>query len=159
MHEHNPPKVDERPENGRDIAYDIIGAAIEVHNYLGAGYPVDVYRQALSREFGLRRMSFEARPEIQIHFKGREVGRVRADFVIDEKILVLVRDTPELGSLQRLEAQSLLKATRRAMAIVMSFQGDRLQFDRINAVPRTPSTDERPRPRVSEAESPEGATI
>ncbi len=136
-------------DESRDLAYDVIGSAIEVHNYLGAGLAEDLYRNALERELSLRRLSFEPRAELTVMFKGREVGRFRADLLVDDRIVVLVRCTGD-PAVHRLEAQSYLKASRRALAIVLNFNAERLQFDRVSLSPRL--TGEQPR-RLREEET------
>ncbi len=41
------------------LAQSVIGAAIEVHRYLGPGYLESLYEDALSIELGLRQIPFE----------------------------------------------------------------------------------------------------
>jgi hypothetical protein len=48
----------EPSEQVDDLARRVIGAAIEVHRHLGAGFLESVFEEALALEFGLREIPF-----------------------------------------------------------------------------------------------------
>ena len=57
--------------NVRDShTFAIIGAAIEVHRELGAGFLEPVYHEALKIEFGLQGIPFEHEVALPIEYKG-----------------------------------------------------------------------------------------
>jgi len=43
----------------KELSFKIIGAAMEVHKILGAGFLEAVYQAALEREFTLRNIQFD----------------------------------------------------------------------------------------------------
>ena len=47
-------------------SYEIVGAAMQVHNTLGAGFLEAVYQEALEIELSKRRIPFEAQKELCI---------------------------------------------------------------------------------------------
>jgi GxxExxY protein len=47
----------------------IIGAAMEVHRILGAGFLESVYEEALAIEFNIRKIPFEKQKTLKSHIK------------------------------------------------------------------------------------------
>ena len=73
----------------KEESYKIIGACMEVHKVLGAGFLEAVYQEALEIEFKNQCIPFEREKELKIYFKGIELRkRYNADFVCYEKIIV-----------------------------------------------------------------------
>ena len=81
----------------REEVYAIVGAAIEVHRELGAGFLEAVYQEAMEREFALRGIAFEAQRELVILYKGQPLGKSYVcDLLCFDKLLV------ELKAIDRL---------------------------------------------------------
>jgi GxxExxY protein len=51
----------------------VIGAAIEVHRYLGPGLLESAYEECLAHELALRRISFERQKQMPVIYKGARV--------------------------------------------------------------------------------------
>lgn len=58
----------------KDISYDIIGCAYEVHRTLGPGLLESVYQKALVQELKLRGFKVKSEVDIEINYKGVNVG-------------------------------------------------------------------------------------
>ena len=74
----------------KDITQKIIGAAFEVHTFLGNGFQEVVYQRALSIEMRKAGLAFDREIEQDIYYKDfpKPIGRRRADFVVSQKVLV-----------------------------------------------------------------------
>ena len=72
----------------KELSYEIIGLAMEVHNKLGYGFLEKVYENALM--ILLRRKGIKARQQapISVYFERIVVGNYFADILIDEKIII-----------------------------------------------------------------------
>jgi GxxExxY protein len=57
-------QIDKRDE----LAYAIIGAAMEVHRELGPGFLGAVYQEALQMELGQRDIPFLAQPQVRLYY-------------------------------------------------------------------------------------------
>jgi UDP-N-acetylglucosamine enolpyruvyl transferase len=65
-----------------ELTHKIIGAAMEVHNTLGSGFQEVIYQRALSIELKAAEIAFEREYEMQIIYKGKNIGTRRVDFFV-----------------------------------------------------------------------------
>jgi GxxExxY protein len=70
------------------LAYDVIGAAIEVHRELGPGYLESVYEKALCVELGIRKIPYSQQHSVVLDYKGHNVGEGRLDIIVDNCLVV-----------------------------------------------------------------------
>jgi GxxExxY protein len=52
-----------------ELTYEVIGAAIEVHKFLGAGLLESVYHECMKYELSNRRLNFRTELIIPVQFK------------------------------------------------------------------------------------------
>lgn len=55
--------------------YALMAAAFEVHNVNGGGLLEEVYQESMEIELGLRGISFKAKQELAVFYKGRELRK------------------------------------------------------------------------------------
>ena len=111
--------------------YAIIGAAQEVHRYLGGGFLEAVYQEALSMEFHERHVPFAREVDVPIRYKERLLAFVyRADFVCDGEVLVEVKAIRALSGVEDAQIINYLKATGVRRGLLLNFGGASLQHKR-----------------------------
>jgi GxxExxY protein len=115
----------------KELCYRIVGAAQEVHRGLGSGFLESVYEHALARELTLLSVPFVRQYPIPVIYKDATIGEYRADFLVDEKIILEIKASSCL--IPEFEAQAIhyLTATRLRLAILLNFGAGSLQFKRI----------------------------
>ncbi len=74
-----------------ELSYKIRGIFFAVYKTLGSLHKESVYQKALVSEFAKNNISFDREVELPVVYDGEEVGKYRADFVIDGKIIVEVK--------------------------------------------------------------------
>ena len=89
----------------KDLSYNIVGAAMEVHRVLGPGFLEAVYQAALAHELTLRGINFEQYVKLPVSYKGELIGDYEADFVIEGKIILELKAVTSLHP--RHEAQAI----------------------------------------------------
>lgn len=104
-----------------DLAHRVIGAAIEVHEHLGAGLPECAYRDALCHELSLRGMRFAREVTMPITYKGKEVGFTRLDLLVDDLLIVELKSVDSLAPLHRDQCITYLNVTRLKLALLINF--------------------------------------
>jgi GxxExxY protein len=77
----------------KDITEKIIGAAFEVHKFLGNGFQEVIYQRALAWELTQSELSFAREIEQNIYYKELQepIGTRRADFVVEGKSVGIVK--------------------------------------------------------------------
>ena len=111
---------DNTPNN--DFSHEIIGAAVEVQRVLGTGLPEAVYAAALAIELAEREIGFERDVPVAASYKGRALGDVcRADFVIEQAMVVQVRAVDALDDLHRAQAQAAVRLSGHRLGLLINF--------------------------------------
>ncbi len=73
----------------KDLTYQVNGAAIEVHKFLGPGLLESIYHKCLKRELDLRGISYVSELQVPINFKGLDVdANIRCDLFIENCIVL-----------------------------------------------------------------------
>ncbi len=117
----------------KDITEKIIGAAFEVHGFLGNGFQEVIYQRALAWEMGQRNLSFQREIEQDIFYKElpEPIGTRRADFVVEEKVLVELKALINLEEVHIAQVLNYLKAYRLEVALLINFGSKSLTFKRL----------------------------
>ena len=111
---------DNTPHN--DFSHEIIGAAVEVQRVLGTGLSEDVYAAALAIELAEREIGFARNVPVSASYKGRPLGDVcRADFVVEQAMVVQVRAVDALDDLHRAQAQAAVRLSGHRLGLLINF--------------------------------------
>ena len=113
------------------ITENIIGAAFEVHKFLGSGFREVIYQRALAWELSQAGLCYTREIEQEIFYKELRdsIGTRRADFVVEEKILVELKAITEHVHLA--QALNYLRAYRLEVAFLINFGSKSLSFKRL----------------------------
>jgi GxxExxY protein len=111
--------------------YELIGAAIRVHNELGCGFLEAVYREAIQFEFALLGIPHVAEVSLALTYRGRQLKTTyRPDFVCFDRIIVEVKAVRELGAAEMAQVINYLKASNLKTGLLLNFGTTRLQYRR-----------------------------
>ncbi len=115
----------------KELTYKVIGAAMEVHNTLGAGFLEAVYQKSLAREFHLRQINFSEQVRLPVTYKDLLVGEYIADFVMDGKLIVEIKALSKLNRAHQAQAMHYLASTGYRLALLINFGGGSLEHRRV----------------------------
>jgi GxxExxY protein len=117
----------------KDITEKIIGAAFDVHNYLGNGFQEVIYQRALAYEMDKRGLVYAREITQDIFYKDlREpIGTRRADFVVEGKVLVELKALIALEEVHLAQALNYLKAYRLELGLLINFGAKKLEIKRL----------------------------
>jgi GxxExxY protein len=99
----------------------VIGAAIEVHRYLGPGFSESVYEEALAWELTDRGILYARQHPITVYYKERPVGEGRLDLLIEGRLIVELKSVDQFSNVHVAQVLSYLKATQISVGLLINF--------------------------------------
>ena len=117
----------------KDITEKIIGASFEVHKFLGNGFQEVIYQRALAWELEQAGLKYAREIEQDIFYKGlpEPIGTRRADFVVEEKVLVELKARVQLEDIHLAQTLNYLKAYKLRVGLLINFGSKSLTFKRL----------------------------
>ena len=115
----------------KDLAYKVVGAAMEVHRELGPGFLESVYQRALAVELRARDISFEQHCRLPVHYKGEIVGEYETDILVESKVILELKAGSSLTAAHQAQARHYLSATGLRLVLLINFGQESLVTKRI----------------------------
>ena len=100
----------------------IITCVYKVHSGLGPGFNEKIYNKALRLALDEKNIRYNVEKEYKVTYQGKKVGSFRADFVIEDKVIMEIKAVA--GVMPKVfEAQvlSYLKAANYSVGLLVNF--------------------------------------
>jgi GxxExxY protein len=109
--------------NDRDpLTEAVIGAAIEVHRYLGPGLLESIYQRALCHELSLRGIHHIPQQRVPVSYKGVDLGDdLIMDILVDERLVVELKAVDRLEPIHEAQLLTYLKLSRQRLGLLINF--------------------------------------
>jgi GxxExxY protein len=95
-----------------------------VWSALGPGYSERVYHNAFEVELRKRNVPYETERIIPITYDGHNVGHVRADIIIDNKIVIEMKSVKRVSDEFRIQIQKYMELTGCKEGYLINFPCD-----------------------------------
>ena len=106
----------------REEVYAVVGAAIEVHRELGAGFLEAVYQEAMERELSTRGIAFESQRGLVIQYKGQPLGKnYVCDLLCFDSVLVELKAMDKLTGREEAQVINYLKSAGLPVGVLINF--------------------------------------
>jgi GxxExxY protein len=115
----------------KELSFEVVGAAMEVHRELGPGYLESVYHKALEHELTLRAIPFDSRRCLRVIYKGLLVGDYETDLIVDDKIVLELKAVTTINANHIAQVHHYLAATGFRLGIILNFGAESLGMKRI----------------------------
>ncbi len=115
----------------KELQDQILEAALEVHKNMGLGFPESAYSKALAYEFDLRKIDYEKNKNIKLSYKGSVAGEYTLEFVVSEKIIVMIKAGQPINESDESKMKSFLKATKMNLGMIMDFGKDTVEIKNV----------------------------
>lgn len=114
-----------------EITYKIIGCAMKVHNTLGNGFQEVIYQRCLAIEMERALLGFGRELEQIIYYEGISVGTRRADFIVENSIVVELKAVINLEDVHLAQAKNYVVAYNMVSGLLINFGSKSLQYKKI----------------------------
>jgi GxxExxY protein len=113
------------------LVENVVGAAYEVSNVLGAGFLEKIYERALMEELNVRGVRVKAQAPFPVTYKGRHIGTYSADLVVEDRLLVEVKCVDGFSNEHLAQCINYLKASGLHLALLINFRRPRVEWRRV----------------------------
>jgi GxxExxY protein len=110
-----------------DLTYKIIGCAMKVHKKMGPGFQEVIYQRCLAIELERAGVSFVREQEQKVYYDSIEVGTRRADFVVENQIVVELKALVQLEDVHLAQAKNYTVAYDFPLGLLINFGGKSLE--------------------------------
>lgn len=114
-------KYEPIPERDEELAHALIGAAIEVHRYLGPGFIEGIYEHALCHELATRGVPFCYQVEIRVPYKDILLPAQRYDLLVGDRVLAELKAVSELAPIHEAQLFSYLRSLKLRLGLLINF--------------------------------------
>ena len=105
-----------------DIAYKIVGCAIEVHKHLGPGLLESVYEPCLIDELVTGGLFVKSQIYVPVRYKNKDLGvQLKLDLLVNDLIIVEIKAVETMIPLYQAQLLSYLKLTGKPNGLLINF--------------------------------------
>lgn len=106
----------------KELTGKIIAAAIAVHESLRPGLDEKIYERAMCVEFAEQGIYFEQQPKYEIHYKGRFLGHLAPDLVIENTVIVDAKCVESFNDIHTAQIMGYLNITGLEIGLLLNFK-------------------------------------
>ena len=117
----------ERLEHLNKLSETIIGAAIEVHKFLGPGLLESVYEICLIEELEQRGLTVQQQVRLPLYYKGQLTNKFFViDLLIENEVILELKAVDRLLPVHEHQLMTYLKLTQMNLGLLINFNVPRL---------------------------------
>jgi len=102
-----------------------------VHNELGNGFQEVVYQRCLAIEMENAGLRFGREVDQDLFYKGIQVGTRRADFIVENNVVVEIKAVINLEDVHLAQAKNYVVAYNQPVGLLINFGATSLQFKKM----------------------------
>jgi GxxExxY protein len=118
---------------------DVESLALKIHKTLGPGFSERVYHNCMEVELRKHGVQYESERWLPIYYEGHTVGTLRADIVIENKVILEFKAVAKLNEAAETQARNYLALTGLREAVLINF-GKSLECRRVVNVSESTSS-------------------
>ncbi len=105
-----------------EIAYRIVGSAIEVHKELGPGLLENIYEESLVMELESNGFIVKRQLEVPVNYKGVALkSNYRIDLLVDDLVIVELKAVEELAPVFKAQLLTYMKLLKKPKGLLINF--------------------------------------
>ena len=112
------------------LAYDVLGAIIEVHKVLGPGLLESVYHRCLEKDFTLRNIDYLSEQKIPYNYKGEKLNiDLRCDFLIENSIVLELKSVESILPVHKAQLLTYMKLLNVPKGLLINFNVENIYHE------------------------------
>ncbi len=105
-----------------DLAYKIVGCAIEVHKNLGPGLLENIYERCLKYELELNGLKVQTQIPVEVIYKAKKIDSdLRLDLIVEDLIIVELKAVETMLPLFQAQLITYLKLLKKPKGLLINF--------------------------------------
>ncbi len=104
---------------------------MKVHNMIGSGFQEVIYQRCLAMELRKAGLNFEREKDQKIFYDGVEVGTRRADFIVEDSVVVELKAIINLEDIHLAQAKNYTVAYNFPVGLLINFGALSLQYKKV----------------------------
>ncbi len=104
---------------------------MKVHSAMGNGFQEVIYQRCLAIELESVGLGFEREKDQTIYYNNIEVGSRRADFIVENNIMVELKALTDLEDVHLAQAKNYVFAFNLPVGLLINFGANSLQYKKI----------------------------
>lgn len=118
-----------------DLAYKIIGCAIEVHKELGPGLLESIYQKCMEEELKNKNLSFQSQIKIPVKYKSLILDcDLRLDILVVDLIIIELKAVESLLPLYHAQLLTYMKLLKKPKGLLINFNSDNIVSNSVSLV-------------------------
>ncbi len=118
-----------------DLAYKIVGCAIEVHKHLGPGLLESVYEKCLLQELKEQGLSVRSQVQIPIYYKNTLLKNdLKLDILVNDLIIIELKAVEIMIPVFKAQLLSYLKLTGKPKGLLINFHTENITKQLVSLV-------------------------
>jgi GxxExxY protein len=114
----------------RELTYNVIGAAIEIHKSLGPGLLESVYHECMKHELSLRDINFLTEIATPVYYKDIIVATtLRCDLLIEDCLVVEIKASKIIEPIAEAQILTYMKLLEAPQGLIINFNSTNIFND------------------------------
>lgn len=109
------------------LAYDILGCAIEVHKQLGPGLLESIYEKCLLEELKKQGFGVQSQVSVPIYYKGKLLDQdLKLDVLVNNLIIIELKAVETILPVFKAQLLSYLKLAKKPKGLLINFHCEKI---------------------------------
>lgn len=122
-------------KNINNIAYKIVGCAIEVHKHIGPGLLESVYDECLIDELKRNNLHVRSQVYVPLKYKDKKLStNLKLELLVKESVIVELKSVEQMIPLYAAQLLSYLKLTDKPNSLSINFNSENISKQLISLV-------------------------
>jgi GxxExxY protein len=104
------------------LVYNVVGAAIDVHKYIGPGLLEKVYQKCLEKELEIRGIQFKSEVKVPVKYKGIMIDtELRCDLLIEDYLVLELKSVEKILPIHEAQILTYMQLMHVPKGVIINF--------------------------------------